>query len=285
MMKRKSVAFFSGFTVAALVLISSCVSFDSKPNSLVDSQEQPITESWADLKNGTLHFVEAGDPSGIPLVFIHGTPGSLRFFASYVTDPKLQGYRTIAIDRPGWGGSKVIGRFEPTLSYQSAALGDWLCQVKQQSTNNKLIIVAHSYGATLTPKLVIDHPDCISGALLLAGAADPELASPRWYNNITHYTPVSWLVSLSSMGLKKSNNEMMEVKRELEAIRHSWSSIKLPVTVIQGEEDGLVHPGNADFIEAELAHIPAKVIRIDGGGHVLRSSHKDLIVNEINSLL
>ncbi|MFT4861520.1 MAG: pimeloyl-ACP methyl ester carboxylesterase [Pseudohongiellaceae bacterium] len=284
-MKRKSVYALAGFIVAIPILISSCISFEMDANSLVDNQGLPIKENWANLKTGTLHYIQAGDPNGTPIVFIHGTPGSLRFFASYVTDPQLQDYRTIAIDRPGWGSSEIIGEFEPTLSYQSRALGEWLCEVKQQSATNKLVVVAHSYGATLTPKLVMDHPDCISGAVLLAGAADPELAAPRWYNNITHYTPVSWLVSLTSMGLKKSNDEMMEVKSELEAIRHSWGSINLPITVIQGEEDGLVHPDNADFIETELAHIPAKVIRINGGGHVLRSSHKDLIVNEINSLL
>lgn len=284
-MQRRSVYLGLGFMTALLVLISSCVSFEVEPSALVDAQGQPIMENWANLKNGTLHYIESGDPNGIPLVFIHGTPGSLRFFASYVTDPHLQAYRTIAIDRPGWGSSEVLGEFEPTLSYQSDALGQWLCQIKQQSAQNKLIIAAHSYGATLTPKLAMDHPDCISGALLLAGAADPELAAPRWYNNITHYTPVSWLVSLTSMGLKKSNNEMMKVKSELEAMRHSWRSINLPITVIHGEEDGLVHPDNADFIETELSHIPAKVIRIDGGGHVLRSSHRQLIVNEINTLL
>ncbi len=284
-MKRKSVYILAGFMVSVPILISSCISFEMEANSLLDNQGLPIKESWAELKTGSLHYIEAGDPNGTPIVFIHGTPGSLRFFASYVTDPQLQDYRTIAIDRPGWGSSEITGEFEPTLSYQSRALGEWLCQVKQQSPANKLIVVAHSYGATLTPKLAMDHPSCISGAVLLAGAADPELAAPRWYNTITHYTPVSWLVSLTSMGLKKSNNEMMKVKSELEAIRHSWRSINLPITVIQGEKDGLVHPDNADFIETQLAHIPAKVIRVNGGGHVLRSSHKDLIVNEITILL
>ncbi len=284
-MKRQSVYLCVGFATAVLALVNSCVSFEVEPNTFVDTGENPVSENWADLANGTLHYIEAGDPNGVPLVFIHGTPGSLRFFSSYVTDPELQAYRTIAIDRPGWGSSEVAGEFEPTLSYQSTAIGQWLCQVNAQSPHNKLIIAAHSYGATLTPKLIMDHPDCISGALLLAGAADPKLAGPRWYNNITHYTPVSWLVSVTSNGLKKSNNEMMKVKSELEAMQNSWGRINMPITVIQGEEDSLVHPDNADFIEAELSHIPAKVIRIDGGGHVLRSSHRSLIVREIGELL
>jgi pimeloyl-ACP methyl ester carboxylesterase len=131
----------------------------------------------------------------------------------------------------------------------------------------------------------MDHPQCISAALLLAGGADPKLTAPRWYNNLTHYPPVSWLASLSSIGLKRSNNEMMTVKAELEKIQLDWQKLNLPITVIQGEEDGLVHPGNADFIETQLSHIPAKVIRVEGVGHVLRESHRDLIIDEILKLL
>jgi pimeloyl-ACP methyl ester carboxylesterase len=78
---------------------------------------------------------------------------------------------------------------------------------------------------------------------------------------------------------------MMTVKAELEKIQLDWQKLNLPITVIQGEEDGLVHPGNADFIETQLSHIPAKVIRVEGVGHVLRESHRDLIIDEILKLL
>ena len=87
------------------------------------------------------------------------------------------------------------------------------------------------------------------------------------------------------MGLKRSNNEMMTVKSELEKIQESWKNLNLPITVIQGEEDGLVHPDNADFIELQLAHIPVRIIRVEGAGHVLRESHRDLIIDEILKLL
>lgn len=275
---------FTGI-VATMVLVTSCISFEIDPSTIVDDQGRPAKENFIQLEEAALHYLESGNSSGTPLVFIHGTPGSLGFFSGYITDPRLQHTRTITIDRPGWGESAVSGSFDPTLSFQSRALGDWLCQVKQESPNGKLVIVAHSYGATLTPRLAMDHPQCISAALLLAGGADPALTAPRWYNNLTHYPPVSWLVSLSNMGLKRSNNEMMTVKSELEKIEHSWQSLNLPITVIQGEEDGLVHPDNADFIETKLAHIPAKVIRVEGAGHVLRESHRDLIMNEILELL
>jgi pimeloyl-ACP methyl ester carboxylesterase len=284
-LRTKSLLSITAVIVTTVIVLSRCISFEVDPISVIDSNGNPAIEQTVQLDHSALHYLESGNSAGTALVFIHGTPGSMGFFSGYITDPRLAQTRNITIDRPGWGGSIVNGRFDPTLTFQSSALGDWLCDIKQASPNNKLVIVAHSYGATLTPKLAMDHPQCISAALLLAGGADPELTAPRWYNNLTHYPPVSWLASLSSMGLKRSNNEMMTVESELEKIRENWKNLNLPITVIQGEEDGLVHPGNADFIEIQLAHIPAKVIRVEGAGHVLRESHRDLIIDEILKLL
>lgn len=283
--KKKSILSAILLIAVAAIVVTSCGSFEVDSLAVVDSSGKPALEHSISLSKTELHYLESGNPDGTALVFIHGTPGSFGFFSGYITDPRLSSTRNITIDRPGWGASTVAGEFDPTLTFQSAALGEWLCQVKQESPQNKLVIVAHSYGATLTPKLAMDHPDCISAALLLAGGADPALTAPRWYNNLSHYPPVSWLVSMSSWGLKKSNNEMMTVKTELEKIENDWHRLTLPVTVIQGEDDGLVHPDNADFIESKLSHIPAKIIRIENAGHVLRESHRDLIMSEISQLL
>ncbi|MFK7864159.1 MAG: alpha/beta fold hydrolase [Pseudohongiellaceae bacterium] len=283
--RSKSVASALLAILLAGIVASSCISFDEERLVIVDANGNPAIEHLDELSKASFHYVESGNPEGSAIVFIHGTPGSYGFFSGYIADAQLSNTRNITIDRPGWGASIVKTELEPTLSFQSAVLGDWLCKIKQQSPKKKLLIVAHSYGATLTPRLAMDHPQCISGALLLAGGADPALTAPRWYNNLSHYPPVSWLIQLSSWGLKKSNNEMMTVKSELIKIQDRWKELSLPVTVIQGEDDGLVHPDNADYIETKLAHIPAKIIRIEDAGHVLRESHRELIMNEIHQLL
>jgi hypothetical protein len=64
-----------------------------------------------------LRYLETGDVNKSPVVFIHGTPGSWAFLASYVNDEALQqDAHLIAIDRPGWGGSTLVdSEFEPGL--------------------------------------------------------------------------------------------------------------------------------------------------------------------------
>lgn len=58
-----------------------------------------------------------GDPDGIPLVVQHGTPGSWRQLAGLSATAKDRGYRVIAPDRAGYGGST----FDPRRTIGSSA--------------------------------------------------------------------------------------------------------------------------------------------------------------------
>lgn len=272
------------FVVAILVMVSGCLAMGGEQESRFANIDS-ISERIESFNEFDLHVVEGGDSTGQPVVFIHGTPGSAEFFASYLLHPDLQDLRLLALDRPGWGTSLVKNQFDGTLAAQSAMLGEFLCSVKSANPSQQLVVVAHSYGATLTPLLAMDHPQCISAVLLLAGAADPGLAAPRWYNWMTEVPPVSWLASLSGFGLKLSNDEMMMVQSGLENMLHRWSTLDLPVTVIQGERDMLVHPDHADFLEASLAHIPAEIIRFPEAGHMVVHSDRPFVIAQLRKLL
>ncbi len=274
---------------AITLLLSNCLSVTSNQAGSSDLPEDlggQAIDRREQLGRVHLRSVEYGSLTKPPILFIHGTPGQWQFFQSYINHPQLQeNARLIAIDRPGWGESKIQGISEATLREQSAFLGDWLCELAASSPKKKLVIVGHSYGATLTPRLAMDHPDCVSAMLLLAGASNPDLAEPRWYNHLTNIAPFSWLAGSLNVGLRRSNAEMMHVQEELELMRPMWGNLQLPATVIQGGNDILVHPDNADFVEEQLKHIPARVIRLADEGHMVVHSHREMVVSEILALL
>lgn len=58
-----------------------------------------------------------GDPDGVPLVVQHGTPGSWRQLAGLAATARVRGYRVIAPDRAGYGGST----FDPKRTIGSSA--------------------------------------------------------------------------------------------------------------------------------------------------------------------
>ncbi|GJM14287.1 MAG: hypothetical protein DHS20C12_26900 [Pseudohongiella sp.] len=280
----------AGFAAVFIASLGNCMGPGSVSIPSEDLSDYPtaapLKERRFELERVSLHAMENGNPAKPTVVFIHGTPGQWSMFRSYLNHPRLQDHaRLFSISRPSWAGSTVKGSFLPTLGDQSAMLGEWLCQMAAESTNGKLLVVAHSYGATLTPRLAMDHPACVSGMILLAGAADPDLAQPRWYNRMTSLWPIATLVGGLSEALVQSNHEMMQVAAELESMRPRWNSLQLPTTVFQGEQDPLVHADNADFIEESLSHIPATVHRYQEEGHFVLRSHQHQVVDEILSML
>ncbi len=73
----------------------------------------------------------------------------------------------------------------------------------------------------------------------------------------------------------------MPLKGELQKMLPLWPGIRVPVTVIQGEEDELVPPGNADFAKRMLVNAPATIQMIPDMNHFIPWSRPDLIHNAI----
>ena len=53
----------------------------------------------------TLTVREGGDPAGVPVLSISGTPGSSALFDAHRRDAEERGIRLFSYDRPGYGGS------------------------------------------------------------------------------------------------------------------------------------------------------------------------------------
>lgn len=233
-----------------------------------------------------LRYLESGDRSKPTVVFIHGSPGNWAFFASYINEPTLQREaHLIAIDRPGWAGSTLDdGEFEPGIEGQSILMTDWLCELS--ATSGNVILVGHSLGGTLAPRLAMDHPDCVTAILILAGPLDPDLASPRWYNHLARVPPFGWLADkLIDDGMRQSNKEMMILKPELEKMRPMWEKLTIPVIVMQGDKDRLVSAKHADFAEKMMPNSNLEVIRLPDDGHFFLYTNKAVVLRQIRSLL
>lgn len=118
-----------------------------------------------DLSTGvTLQYVEQGDPSGIPVLFLHGLSDSWRSFQTVL--PHLpESIYAVAPSQRGHGDS---GRPEEGYAYSdfatdAAALVDAL-QIESA------IIVGHSLGSSIAKRFAINYPDRTRGVVLVASA-------------------------------------------------------------------------------------------------------------------
>ena len=234
------------------------------------------TDASYRVGSSRVHFVEENGGPG-RIVFIHGSPGDWQGWAPLMRNPQLRSQAAmLAPDRPGWGRSDY-GHVVPGLEAQAELLRPLLGEGTRRT-----LLVAHSYGGAVALRMALDHPQAVSGLLLVAPALSPELERPSWYERLAGMFPARLLLPER---LTLSLKELANLPQDLGRLRRLLPGLQVPVVVIQGEDDGQVDPRTADFAERELPPRFTKVIRVSGQGHWILWTDQALIVSEILSML
>ena len=131
-----------------------------------------------------LHYADTGETGQPTIVFVHGAQGSWRSLSRVMDQPELQQRaRLVSIDRPGWGGSPLLDKeTEGSFTEQVKLIEPLLARLKSTADGQPLILVGHSYGASISSYIAYKHPQLVDGLLMASGAIGPELGKPRWYN-------------------------------------------------------------------------------------------------------
>jgi len=243
------------------------------------TQIEPLIQQ-KDFKGKTIQYFQVGQNNTDPvIIFVHGSPGSLSAYEIYLSDTSLIKNATlISIDRLGFGYSD-FGNAEGSLAIQA----DMLASVMFGFKGRKIILAGHSMGGPVIVRAAIDYPDLVDGLLLIAPSISPELEPTNGWRKIVNWTIFQWF---TPPALRVSNQEIIPLKNQLEMIYEEWDKIKIPVTVIQGEDDSLVPKGNADFAEIMLVNSPALEIKmVEKGNHFILWSEPQLIKESILELL
>ncbi|MDX2001326.1 MAG: alpha/beta hydrolase [Chitinophagales bacterium] len=226
-----------------------------------------------------LHYAQVGDSLPATVIFVHGSPGSWDGWVNFLADTSLTSRANIiAIDRPGYGKSNPNVPLASVKEHADA----WADLLKASQQQGKVILVGHSYGGPIVARMAMDHPEWVDAVVIVAGSISPEVEKHQWYNQIAKWKVVSWL--LPPM-MATSNEEMWPLKEQLEEMLPLWDKLTMPVTVIQGTEDGLVDPLNADFAEKVIKSKELKVQRYPKTGHLIPWKRPELITNAVLEML
>ncbi len=231
-----------------------------------------------------LHYVTNGDSKNPALIIIHGTPGDWRQYARYLLNKELlKHYYMIVIDRPGWGESTLPpGQAIASFAQQAAVIGSLAQNLYQDSNGQPVVIMGHSLGASLAPRIAMDFPREVRGLLLFAGTLDPELASPRWFNYAVNVPFVDHLIGDR---LARSNKEIFALQSDIDAMNGRWQELRTEITAVQGLQDGLVYPENSDFIEKTFEPKLTRVVRLKKEGHLFPMTLRNQVVDWAKELL
>ncbi|MEX0964083.1 MAG: alpha/beta hydrolase [Pseudohongiellaceae bacterium] len=210
------------------------------------------------------------------IIFVHGTPGSYTTFRSYLDDPVMQArFHMISVTRPGWrhdDDPKIA-----SLEQQAAALTPLL---DMDRSGKGAILMGHSYGGPVIARTAMNYPDKVAGLAFVATTADPQLSGPRWYNRIAVVLPRFIL----GARLKGANAEILPLKPQLEEMLPLWEHVSVPVLIVQGDEDRLVHPGNALFMRDMLLNADVRFLQREGLGHFVLWQESELIRDKLVAL-
>jgi proline iminopeptidase len=150
---------------------------------------ETFNKNW--LKVSDLHqiyYEECGSPDGVPVVFLHGGPGSgcnamqRRFF-----DPAY--YRIILLDQRGCGRSTPQGE---TTDNHTDALVDDLEKLRNHLNIAKWHVFGGSWGSTLALAYAVKHHTYI-WSLTMRGIFLSRPAELQWFlGDVQHFYPEVW---------------------------------------------------------------------------------------------
>jgi len=259
-----------------LLVLFVLQSLFSQKETVAASQDGTVVQTL-----GSLDYVEINTPSSSAqakqlIIFVHGTPGSYTAFRSYLNDPVMQEkFHMISVTRPGWRSDEE--EKVPSLDKQAAALRPLL---DMDRSGKGALLMGHSYGGPVVARTAMNYSDLVAGLIFVATTGDPELSGPRWYNRFAVALPRFML----GASLKGANAEIMPLRPQLEAMLPHWQELTMPVLIVQGDKDRLVHPGNALFMQRMLINSDVRYLHREGLGHFVLWEEAPLIRDNLIDL-
>lgn len=225
----------------------------------------------------TLRYIEIGNDTLPPLLFIHGSPASLSIYNRYYKDTLLQRrFKMYAVDRPGYGYSG-LGKVEPSLQKQAAMIQPLLQKIN--NTTKPVLLVSGSYGTSVACRLAMDYSNLVDGLVLIAPSLAPGQEYTYWFTPAIEHPALNWFIPRM---FQSANTEKLAHKKELTQMLPYWKNIQVPVTYVQGANDKLIDTSNATFARQHLAHVPYLSVQLlPGQPHFIPFTAHSLIRQKI----
>jgi pimeloyl-ACP methyl ester carboxylesterase len=276
-----------------------------------------LAATWRErvFRNGSrrVRLVEAGQ--GPPVVLLHG----LGSFGAEMLDalwPAAPGWRLVAPDRPGYGGSDPLAGGDPGPDAQAA----WLAEIFDILGIARPLVVAHSIGSAVALCTALRRPDRVGGLVLLGPfcrptrpawmpllrlCAAPVVGGPFARHIVGPLAPLLVRRKLKALFAPEEvpehfrNFPVRDLARpealnaaaaELRAFNGSMvrrclqlRRLRVPTIILAGEDDPIAQCArHAEWLARRVPS--ARLVRIDGAGHMPHHTRPHLVAAALAEL-
>jgi pimeloyl-ACP methyl ester carboxylesterase len=265
------------------------------------NRRYPPTGQFVEIDGLKLHYLERG--GGDALVLLHGNGSMIQDFASSgLIDLASEQFRVITFDRPGFGHSDRSSRF-----LSPAAQAEIIYKALIALGISRATVLGHSWGASVAIALGLSHPETVSSLVLASGYYYPTAradvlamgapAIPVIGDIMSHtisplVARLIWPAMLRKIfGPKDAPSKFGVFPKDL-AVRPSqlrasaaesammipdafayarrYGELKMPVTIVAGEEDRLVKSAQASKLHRQITQSSLHLIA--GHGHMVHQT-------------
>lgn len=263
-----------------------------------------------------VHYVEQG--SGRPIVMIHGLGGSLHHMRRPLMENFGDGYRLIALDRPGSGYSTRARRATGGLKEQADFIAAFIDALKL----DRPLLVGHSLGGAVALAAALDHPDKISGLALISPLTrfqkdvPPELSAlyirspimrrivastiavPMAVKNAPqtlafvfgpqqppadHAVAGGALVSLRPSHFNAASTDAVALERDMPMFERRYGELSMPVGILYGTADRVIdYRRHGVAMQDEVADLDLELL--EGVGHMPQYAETERVAGFIRRI-
>ncbi|MEX0617415.1 MAG: alpha/beta hydrolase [Pseudohongiellaceae bacterium] len=195
-------------------------------------------DAWFTLSDGNrLCYDELGDRSGFPILYFHNTGSSRLEGAFFDRDARKSGFRLIAVDRPGIGGSDFKAHHDARNFCAD------LIELMDSLGIERVGLMSFAAGGTYALTLAHYYPDRVRFSVSLAGI--PLVADDS--------QPCSYAVSCMRRALPPLIRVFIRLRHTFSATTASDYLERLRDTLCYTDRKTLADPRVINLLEADLA--------------------------------
>lgn len=277
------------------------------------ADDMPPGGNFIEIDGADIRYVIEG--TGPDVLLLHGASSNAEDMR-LALGGHLDGYRAVYVDRPGLGWSeRPDGAWTPE---REAAL---LAELMRALNLADPVVVGHSWGGAISMRLAIDHPDALSGLVLIGAPLYSGVGDAAWYNRASRWFGIGPLItrviiplvgpSRIDSGLvetfhpaavpagyaeavrvnrvfdtevfKANAEDMAQVNDHLARQEPHYDSVGLPVIMLGGRSDRVVFTDRHAVPAANVLPQARTVIR-DDWGHMLHHQAPQAVRDAIQAL-